>query len=80
MTNQQIDDDELEAQTLATWIQKSGGLSDSSYLEGVHQTCLLLRKTSLWNKVAQILVDRGVLTLDMRRWTSGIAPDADDGS
>jgi hypothetical protein len=69
-----------EAETLAHWIANS--LTDSNgspapladatsglgYLEGAHQTALLLGKSDVWAEVAQILVRDGVLLPQHRRY------------
>lgn len=58
----------FEVDTLVAWITRS----DVGYMEGVHQTCLLLGRAELWNDVARRLVACGHLTMEQRRWTSGL--------
>ncbi|MFE6508348.1 hypothetical protein ACFVDI_14350 [Nocardioides sp. NPDC057767] len=77
--------DQWTADTLVGWITKSltdgagqpvslaeavGGIG---YLEGVHQTCLLLNASQTWDEVARRLVEAGVLEMGQRRFTSGLA-------
>lgn len=77
--------DQWTADTLVAWITKSltdgagqpvslaeavGGIG---YLEGVHQTCLLLNASQTWDEVARRLVEAGVLEMRQRRFTSGLA-------
>ena len=77
--------DEWTADTLVAWITRSltdgagqpvslaeavGGIG---YLEGVHQTCLLLNASQTWDEVARRLVEAGVLDIGQRRFTGGLA-------
>lgn len=79
--------DEWTVDTLTAWITKSltdgagqpvslkQAVSGIGYLEGVHQTCLLLDKSHTWDEVARRLVAAGVLELQ-GRFTSGLTEAA----
>lgn len=79
----------FEAETLAHWITKSlvdadglpasidRAVSGSGYLEGAHQTAMLLGKSDVWADVAAILLRDGVLRPEHRRYLPAEPSNAD---